>query len=1444
MIARKRASIVGEPASSGQREALDRLFAELPDHDPYHARALVDLHDPGTGAVHEFDAILIGDSAIYLLEVREDAGLLEGDEFTWRTTSPDGAVRHHQHPLRALRGKQRVFTNHLTSAALRQGLLGAGQPLPAIQPLVFLAGEDVELRLTPVGRACVVQRSELAAALRQHEFPGAQQLAPRDRITSIRGQALRTCLDTLALRPRQARPQAGAHELGITLADGRGFQDREAHRRDTPELRRRARTYLIPEHADPTARLNLRRDADRDADLLWSVREHPEILRLHEFVADAPLGPTLILDAFEGSVSLRDFLARRPELLFIDRVAILEQVGLALAHCHRRVVHHGGLGPDAVLVRQLTPGLPPEVRLTNFQASRADLSSSAQRTRFASEPAAAFQAPELLSAVDVPGAASDLFSLGALGYFLFTAREPAESGVELQSRLAREGALDPRGVVDTVPDAIADAIVRATRMSPSDRGDGEHGPDLGAWLESIRASLGPRVEVTGFAPPLQAPDGARLRDDLVVVRGLGQGASARVLEVQRGEQRYALKVSLGPAQDDRLLREAHALQRLHHSNIVQLHEAPVLAGRQCLLLSLAGPRTLQQAIDQQGSIDLDRALDYGEQLLSALEHLEAEQLPHRDLKPANLGEGSLAKQARRLVLFDFSLAGADLDQVDLGTAAYRDPYLPLRGRWDFAADRWSAAVVLHEMLTGVRPRWKPRGTSPLASEATLVIASEAFDPAARDRLTRFFTAAFARELPDRFASATAMRAAWTSMVEAPPAIVTSAAPHLATETRRQALADLGDDAPLEALPLGVRARNVLDRAGLTRATDLLALPNNRLSAIRGAGSKVSAEILALRAEWLELRAAPVPAACFPNYRGPDLALDLTDLPTATSQALMNAGLDRLGAVAAAPADQLATLARRHGFDLAAVRRALQARDDDADAREHPTTSQAWIDALFAHAPHVQRWLGLVPPRTGTLLPTIAEAAAAASVSTAVVSRELTRVREQSLAHPAIAQLAALVTDSVDDLGGFAPLLRAAEALRARLGDAGDDPDALVRATALVRWIAELPDRERITGVRDHNLRIERLVAGRPDATAWVSRDPTHADLVRRLGETADRLAAQDILAAPAEAEAELRRIVDGSSLATLPQGRLLDLAALASQTAACSSRLELYRRDLAPERAILHTAPALGGEPTPEEVIQRVRARYPESADVPRRPGLDDLLAPLGLHWSGDRYRRRSDETRSSFNTLSRTIPRRPTAHPGQPPGSSAEAVQSREFEARLELALRGGEALALAITPRHADRAARELARVVQRPAVLLDQRLIAAIETRAAELEIEPAVIHETDRLGERSPFWHHLRRLAAEAAERLAAELFPAREPLLLSRPGLLARYELTDFLHRAVKGTRDPDAASLLLLIPCHRNHAIEDRLPVPGLAAAQRITIPEPWLVNAGRATTDHPCSTS
>jgi serine/threonine protein kinase len=717
-LSRTRVLAEGTTPYAHERDGLSYALGALPDRDPFHAWALVDLLDPSTGRLLELDLLVLGYSCLYLVELKAWPGRIEGDAVDWQWVSPDGRRSWRDNPRPLAYRKAQILKSRLERA------MPAGLRAPWVEPLVFLTDPDVKLGLTRDGLIGVVRRDNFANAIVRHEYPGADPRHQGNAINAPTQRAVLQAMRAIGFRERRGKLHAGSYVLGELLAETDSYQDREATHRDIPAQKRRARTYLVPEQTSVELRQQLRRAAGREAQLLYEVREHPNVLTYTDYVADAEVGPTVLFDAFTDGIPLDAFLRREPDLTFAHRVAIVESVGRALAHCHRRRVAHGGLSPAAILVRR-GPGGAPETRLFNFQLGGADgVEPTSHRSNLSDEQVPLYQAPELRKGLASPDPCTDLFSLGALAYLVFTGQAPAATLADLEARLIADHHLDPRAVSDALPKEVIELIEGATQVAVAARFD-----DATAWIELLldAAAQASTAPVTPEPSPLDARKGDVV-GGLTVLGVLGHGASSRVLEVERDDgRRFALKVSLGPDHDDRLRAEARALARLRHPRIVELEGPPerqplILGGRPCLLMSLAG-ETLQRELAAHGAVSLDYAARYGTDLLGALEHLEEREVLHRDIKPANVGVGAVSKKAASLTLFDFSLVSADPADVRVGTAAYRDPEVTTRGRWDAAADRYSAAMTLYELLTGQRPASPDDASGP----STVQISAERID---------------------------------------------------------------------------------------------------------------------------------------------------------------------------------------------------------------------------------------------------------------------------------------------------------------------------------------------------------------------------------------------------------------------------------------------------------------------------------------------------------------------------------------------------------------------------------------------------------------------------------------------------------------------------------------------------------------------------------------------
>src|ERR1039458_544048 len=128
-----------------------------------------------------------------------------------------------------------------------------------------------------------------------------------------------------------------------------------------------------------------------------------------------------------------------------------------------------------------------------------------------------------------------------------------------------------------------------------------------------------------------------------------------------------------------------------------------------------------------------------------------------------------------------------------------------------------------------------------------------------------------------------------------------------------------------------------------------------------------------------------------------------------------------------------------------------------------------------------------------------------------------------------------------------------------------------------------------------------------------------ASYATALGDRADDIveAAADVV--PQDRAVAMLRQLQVPEGVALADGRLLRLAAAASQQVGVSSALELYPVTLEPVRALRLTRQGLAtaSELTADDVVTRVRTRFPQ-VRLPERPELDKALAAaeVAVRWS------------------------------------------------------------------------------------------------------------------------------------------------------------------------------------------------------------------------------------
>ena len=205
--------------------------------------------------------------------------------------------------------------------------------------------------------------------------------------------------------------------------------------------------------------------------------------------------------------------------------------------------------------------------------------------------------------------------------------------------------------------------------------------------------------------------------------GMGVVYKARHIKLKRP---VAVKMLLSgvyasPIERTRFLREAEAVARLSHPNVVQVHDMGEFEGRPYFTMELVEGETLSRKLN--GSPwPVDRAVNLMKILAQAVQAAHEAGIVHRDLKPGNI---LISKEGTPKVS-DFGLARRVDDDINVtlsgarvGTPCYMAPEQALghSSRVGPATDVYALGAILYELITG-RPPF--RGESTTETERQLI----------------------------------------------------------------------------------------------------------------------------------------------------------------------------------------------------------------------------------------------------------------------------------------------------------------------------------------------------------------------------------------------------------------------------------------------------------------------------------------------------------------------------------------------------------------------------------------------------------------------------------------------------------------------------------------------------------------------------------------------------
>jgi serine/threonine protein kinase len=228
-------------------------------------------------------------------------------------------------------------------------------------------------------------------------------------------------------------------------------------------------------------------DTETAARLVQEVRTarsvvHPNVVRVHTLEKWRDFR-YLVMEHIDG-LPMPRWLERVPAPSRADRMQVGLQVAYGLEAAHRAGIIHRDIKPQNVLVTSAG-----QAKILDFGIARLETAGHTLTAQGTVVGTPAYMSPEQVQGKPLDRR-TDIYSLGAVLYYLFTGVEPFERREMRDALLSHLHGVEraPSAIDPTLPAALSDAIVRALAVEPEDRF-----PSVEALAGALSRAIGTRA---------------------------------------------------------------------------------------------------------------------------------------------------------------------------------------------------------------------------------------------------------------------------------------------------------------------------------------------------------------------------------------------------------------------------------------------------------------------------------------------------------------------------------------------------------------------------------------------------------------------------------------------------------------------------------------------------------------------------------------------------------------------------------------------------------------------------------------------------------------------------------------------------------------------------------------------------------------------------------------
>lgn len=641
---------VGQPVNDAEKWAFDFLSKELPDN--YIIITNVDVYSDH-GQPFECDAIIIGDWAVYIIDVKGYKGRLNAGKDVWQHES-----KIVENPLSKLHQNARILASRC-KVKLRQN-----QHAPWCQGMAFITGG--------VGGEVIVAKGEDKLPV-YHKNNILQALTSPDYVTSYHKYKLDDQQKDIALSAicdfkllQEKGDKVGNYikkkllssnedvELWIVEPDGYTFNFQ----------------YWM-KYADITGKSSARATELKD-------QFKKEFYLLSE-LSDLPSVPAAlsIYDDGESLALVHQNIIGEPltSATDYDLKSVMLNVAETLIEMSERGIHHRAISLENIFISK-----DGKVQLLDVGLAKSRETQTLVSAHQLENP---WLPPEYIEH-GVYNSASLSYQFALTFLPLVSSKLPnATSTLEfisedfiLEKNLFNEDFIDTYGWFNN-----------AINITEIDR------PNLFEFIDSFSDSLG---DIDELQSDFKFLPGVVINEKYELIDCIGRGGTSSIWTAKHllGEYTCCLKVlDTFDGAEDLARKEFEILRVLYHPNIVRIFDLDIIPNSNQYFLTceyLEG-----DTLDQVDFSSISEALDYFRQTLSALQYLHRLGRIHKDVKPENI-----VISAGKASLIDFNLSM--LDSRFIGTTRFKDPRVKYAG-WSKISDIYSLVISFCLVLAHKHP---------------------------------------------------------------------------------------------------------------------------------------------------------------------------------------------------------------------------------------------------------------------------------------------------------------------------------------------------------------------------------------------------------------------------------------------------------------------------------------------------------------------------------------------------------------------------------------------------------------------------------------------------------------------------------------------------------------------------------------------------------------------